>query len=133
MIVSIMWRQGFLRLMSTFATPKSWTTAGTAEAVALPRRHLVAIAILMCVPLPLFSLAAAVVPLPQMVERVAATFISIAAPALDGDGSVIRESRIAVRSVEIVYAPRFLRRSARRVSSCGSRSCSRSHSVSPLR
>jgi len=89
--------------MSTFATPKSWTAAGTAEAVALPRRHLLAIAILMCVPLPLLSLAAMVVPLPQLIERAAATFISIASPTLDGEGPVMRESKIAVRSPEIVY------------------------------
>ena len=89
--------------MSTFATPKGWTAARTAEAVVLPRRHLLAIAVLMCVPLPLLSLAAIVVPLPQLVERAAATFISIAAPTLDGEGPVIRESKIAVRSPEIVY------------------------------
>ena len=92
--------------MSDLATPTGWTTAGAAEAVSLPRRHAVAIAILMCVPLPLLSLAATVVPLPRMLERAAATFATLTAPALGGDASVIREKAVTVRSVEIQYEPR---------------------------
>ncbi len=81
----------------------SMTTTGSTEAVALSRRNLAAIAILACVPLPLLSLGAMAVPLPQFVERAAASFMSLAAPVLDSDGPVIRERRVAVRSVEIVY------------------------------
>src|SRR3990170_4134167 len=95
----------FLRRMSNLATPNGWTTAGTAEAVSLPRRHLLAIAILMCVPLPVLSLAATVVPLPQMLERAAATFATIATPALRGDASVIRERTVVVGQIEIQYQP----------------------------
>src|SRR3990172_13191438 len=91
--------------MSNLATPNGWTTAGTAEAVSLPRRHLLAIAILMCVPLPVLSLAATVVPLPQMLERAAATFATIATPALSGDASVIRERTVVVGQIEIQYQP----------------------------
>ena len=91
--------------MSNLATPNGWTTAGTAEAVSLPRRHLLAIAILMCVPLPVLSLAATVVPLPQMLERAAATFATIATPALRGDASVIRERTVVVGQIEIQYQP----------------------------
>jgi hypothetical protein len=91
--------------MRNIATPNGWTTVGTAEAVSLPRRHLLAVAILMCVPLPLLSLAATVVPLPQMLERATATFATLATPALGGDASVIRERTVAVGSVEIKYQP----------------------------
>lgn len=91
--------------MSDLATPSGWTAAGTAEAVSLPRRHLVAIAILMCIPLPVLSLAATVIPLPQLLERAAANFATLAAPALGGNESVIRERVVAVGSVEIQYEP----------------------------
>ena len=101
----------FCGLMSISATPMSMTTTGTAEAVALPRRHLVAIAILVCVPLPLFSVGAMVVPMPSFVERATATFMSFAAPVLDRGGPFIRERKVAVRSVEIVYTPRESRAS----------------------
>jgi len=91
--------------MSAFVTPTCSTAVGTAEAVVLPRRHLLALAILMCVPLPALSLAATVVPLPRILERAAATFATLTAPALGGDASVIRESTVAVGSVEIEYEP----------------------------
>jgi len=114
--------------MSTFGTPMSMTTTGTAEAVALSRRNLAAIAILACVPLPLLSLGAMAVPLPQFVERAAASFMSLAAPVLDGEGPVIRERAVAVRSVEIVYTPR-----EQRVSSVVNDSPSLAGSVSSSR
>jgi hypothetical protein len=70
----------------------------------MPRRHVVAIALLLCVPLPLLSLAATVIPLPQIVQRATATFISIAVPVVD-DGPLMREKTAAVRPVEITYEP----------------------------
>jgi uncharacterized membrane protein YgcG len=91
--------------MSTLDTPRSWTTSRTAEAVVVPRRHVLVIAILMCVPLPLLSLAATVVPLPQIVEIAAVTFISIAAPVVRTEGTLIRQKAIPVRSVEITHRP----------------------------
>lgn len=91
--------------MSDLATPSGWTTPRTVEAVALPRRHALAIAILTCVPLPLFSLAAIVIPLPQILERAAATFIPFAAPVLSDREPVLRERAVAVRSLEIRYDP----------------------------
>ena len=96
--------------MSDLATTNGWTTAGTAEAVSLPRRHLLALAILVCVPLPALSLAATVIPLPQMLERVTAAFSNLAPPALGGGESVIRESNVAVGALKITYDPSELRR-----------------------
>jgi len=121
-------RRVFCGPMSTFETPRSWTTTGTAETVVMPRRHLVAIAVLMCVPLPLLSLAAMFVPLPQMVERAAATFVSLAAPEFDGGGSLIRERAVAARSVEITY-----RLSEHDVSSSANDSAARAGSSSSTR
>lgn len=106
----------------------SMTTTGTAESIALSRRNLATVAILACVPLPLLSLGAMAVPLPQFVERAAASFMSLAAPVLDGNGPVIRERVVAVRSVEIVYTPR-----EQRVSSVANDSPSRGGSLSSSR
>lgn len=94
-----------MRLMSTLETPTRWTPTATTKAVVVPRRHVFAIAILMCVPLPLLSVAAMVVPLPQIVERATATFIAIAAPVAGNHSSLIREKPVAARSVEITYRP----------------------------
>jgi hypothetical protein len=76
--------------MDRLATSTSWATATTAEAVALPRRHVLAVAALVCIPIPLFSIGAMLLPLPQLLERAAASFVSIAAPS-SGKPHVIRE------------------------------------------
>ena len=89
--------------MITFGTTRSSTTNGAAEVVDMPRRHVVAIAVLMCVPLPLLSLAATVMPLPQIVQRAAATFISITVPVVGSDDPLLREKAAPVRRVEITY------------------------------
>jgi hypothetical protein len=69
--------------------------------VALPRRHVVVIAVLVCVPLPLLSLGALIVPLPELLERAAASFVSIAVPTRDHDG-LLRE-KASPTALRIVY------------------------------
>ena len=76
--------------MSSLATPIGLTATGTATAVSLPRRHVLLVALLVCIPLPLLSLAAMVLPLPQLLERATATFISFATQT-EGQEGVIRE------------------------------------------
>lgn len=68
--------------MSDLATPRSWAARDTAEAVTVPQRHLLLLALLMCVPLPLLSVVATVVPLPEIVERAAANMVPFAEPPL---------------------------------------------------
>lgn len=46
-----------------------------AQSVVLPRRHVALLALLTCVPLPLFSLMATIAPLPSSVARVAASVL----------------------------------------------------------
>lgn len=101
---SIVWCR-VLRSMTTFETARSSTNNGAAEAVDMPRRQVIAVAVLMCVPLPLLSLTATLVPLPEIVERAAATFVSVAGPVADSEERLIREKPVAVRSVEITYSP----------------------------
>ena len=72
----------------------------------MSRPQVVALALLTCVPIPLLSLAARVVPLPKILERAAATFVPFVAPTLgDDEGRVARESASAVRALGIVYRP----------------------------
>jgi len=98
--------QGSAAPMDTIATPQRWATPRAAEAVALSRPQVVALALLTCVPIPLLSLAAMVVPLPQILERAAATFVPFVAPTLgDDEGRVARESASAVRALGIVHRP----------------------------
>lgn len=87
--------------MESLATSNGWKAPASAEAVSLPRRHVVAIAALACIPLPLLSLGAALVPLPQLLERAAASFVAIAVPS-SGDERLIRE-KTASSALEIVY------------------------------
>lgn len=72
----------FLRLMSNLATPRSWAPRDTAEAVTVPRRHVLLLALLMCVPLPVLSVVATVLPLPEIIERAAANVVPFAEPPL---------------------------------------------------
>lgn len=95
--------QALLRPMDTLATSNGWTTAAGAEAVTVPRRQAVAIALLVCIPLPLLSVTAAFVPLPQVLARAAASFVSFAVPSTGSDG-LIRETR-GQEALEIVYEP----------------------------
>lgn len=72
----------FLRLMSNLATPRSWAPRDTTEAVTVPRRHVLLLALLMCVPLPVLSVVATVLPLPEIIERAAANVVPFAEPPL---------------------------------------------------
>ena len=92
--------------MDTIATRQRWAAPRASEAVALSRSQVVALALLTCVPIPLLSLAATVVPLPQVLERAVATFVPFVAPTLgDDEGRVARESASAVRALGIVHRP----------------------------
>jgi len=72
-----------------------------AKTAGLSRRQVVALALLTCAPLPLFSLAATVVPLPDLVERVAARLFPFAPVTLGGDeGHVVRERAALVGSLD---------------------------------
>jgi len=92
--------------MNEFMTPESRAAPRAAEAVALSYRQIVVLALVACIPIPLLSLAATVVPLPQILERAAATFVPFVAPTLgDDEGRVARESASAVRALDIVHRP----------------------------
>ena len=92
--------------MDTIATPRRWAAPRAAEAVALSRPQVLALVLLTCVPIPLLSLAATVVPLPEILERAAATFVPFVAPTLGEDeGRVARESASAVHTLGIVHRP----------------------------
>ena len=89
--------------MERLATPHGWTAPAASDAVSLPRRHLVVIAALVCVPLPLLSFGAMILPLPQLLERGAATFAALAVPSVADDG-MLRE-RAPGRALVIRYRP----------------------------
>jgi hypothetical protein len=82
--------------MSGFATPLGVTAPATAAAVSVPRRHVLVIALAACIPLPLLSVGAALLPLPQMLERATATFLSFATPSDDRTRGLIREQAPSV-------------------------------------
>ncbi len=89
----------------------------------MSRPQVVALALLTCVPIPLLSLAATVVPLPEMLERAAATFVPFVPPTLgDDEGRVARESASAVRTLGIVHRP-----SEQSASSLAPRAVARAH------
>ena len=92
--------------MSVISTPERLPAPRAAEAIALPRRHVLALAVLICIPVPLLSLGATVVPLPGLVERAVATFAPFVAPALGkNEGRVVRQRAVAVRALEIRHRP----------------------------
>ncbi len=92
--------------MDTIATRQRWAAPRASEAVALSRPQVIALAVLTCVPIPLLSLAATVVPLPQVLERAVATFVPFVAPTLgDDERRVARESASVVRALGIVHRP----------------------------
>ena len=92
--------------MNELMTPESRAAPRAAEAVDLSYRQIIALALVACIPIPLLSLAATVVPLPQILERAAASFVPFVAPTLgDDEGRVARESASAVRALGIVHRP----------------------------
>ena len=78
--------EGFCGSMPGVTTPVAMPTPRSVRSVELTHRQIAGIILLACVPLPVLSLAATVVPLPEMVERAAARFIPFAPPTL-GDES----------------------------------------------
>jgi len=86
--------------MDNLATPDGAASKAAATA-GLTRRQIVAVALLTCGPLPLFSLVATVGPLPDLVERVAARLVPFAQGTLGGDeGRVIRERAALAGSLD---------------------------------
>ena len=71
--------------MPGVTTPVAMPAPRSVRSVELTHKQIAGIILLACVPLPLLSLAAAVVPLPEMVERAAARFIPFAPPTLGDD------------------------------------------------
>jgi hypothetical protein len=78
-----------------------------AEAVALPRRHVLALAVLVCIPVPLLSFGGtALLPLHGLMERAVATFAPFVAPVLGtDDGRVVRRNAAAVRPLNVRLLP----------------------------
>jgi translation initiation factor IF-2 len=95
--------------MNEFLSSDPRSAPRAAEAVVLSRREALAVAALAGVPIPLLSLAAAVVPLPQMLERAAASFVPFLAPTLGADeGRIVRERATPGRplvAIEAVHDP----------------------------
>lgn len=92
--------------MNEFLTPHGQASPRAADAVVLSRRQLVVVGLLTCIPVPLCSFGAMVVPLPQILERSAASFVTLLAPASHhGDAGVVRERAVAVKGLEIIYRP----------------------------
>jgi hypothetical protein len=91
--------------MNEFLASHSRATPHAVEAVVLSRRQLLVIALLTCIPIPLFSYAATVVPLPEILERAAADFVPFISPSTGGSGELVREEAAPPHAVEILYRP----------------------------
>lgn len=92
--------------MSDPVTPEHRLTPRSAEAVVLSRRHVLVLALLSCIPLPLLSIGATLAPLPNVAERVAATLVPFVDPTLgENEGRVARERDAASGYVEIQLRP----------------------------
>jgi hypothetical protein len=63
--------------------------ACASDSAGLTRRQLLVVTLLTCVPLPLLSLGAAVVSLPELVQRAATDLIPFATRPLEADGRVV--------------------------------------------
>lgn len=91
--------------MNDLTTPEK-AASRTADTAGLSRRQVLALVLFTCAPLPLFSLAATVVPLPDLIERVAARLVPFAVTTLGGDeGRVVRERAVLVGSVDDLPHP----------------------------
>ena len=89
-------------MMNELSTPTPMIEA--AEAVALSRRQICLLALVVCVPVPLLTYAAGTIPLPEMLKRVAASFAPLFAPLETSD---VRRTRAdsSVEPLAIRYLP----------------------------
>lgn len=87
--------------MRDFRTSTNNPVPRAANAIELTRAQILGATLLACIPLPLFSLATTVVPLPEVIERVAASFIPFASPTLpEQPDRVVRPRAEGVRTVQ---------------------------------
>ena len=92
--------------MSVMTTSEHFYAPGSAGATTFRGRHVALLALLVCVPVPLFSLGATVVPLPGLVARAVATFAPFVSPIVgDDQGRVVRQQAVAVEALEIQLRP----------------------------
>jgi uncharacterized membrane protein YgcG len=79
-------------------------TIAAAEAVALSRRQICLLALVVCVPVPLLSYAAGAVPLPEMLQRAAASFAPFFGAVETSDVRLTRADS-SVEPLAIRYLP----------------------------
>ena len=90
--------------MNELSTPQP--TIAAAEAVTLSRGQVWLLAFLICVPVPVLSYAAGVVPLPEMLERAAASFAPLFSAAESGEVRLVRaDGSGSVEALAIRYLP----------------------------
>ena len=92
--------------MSVMTTPEHFSAPSSAGTTTFRGRHVALLALLVCVPVPLFSLGATVVPLPGLVVRAVATFAPFVSPIVgDDQGRAVRQQAVAVEALEIQLRP----------------------------
>ncbi|MFO7573182.1 MAG: hypothetical protein R6W48_11380 [Gaiellaceae bacterium] len=89
--------------MSTYPTPPALSTTWSPDEARASWTRSVAVALLACVPLPLLSLGGMLLPIPELVQRAAATFAPLA-PFLEDEGDRVVRQRAAARPLEIKIA-----------------------------
>lgn len=78
--------------MRSIVTTRYGTTRSAVRAVELTRAQAMGLMLLVCVPLPALSLGAFLAPLPEVMERGAASFLPFVEPTLEeGPGRVVRK------------------------------------------
>lgn len=88
--------------MSSLRTTGSASPSQAAEAFVLSRTQTVVVALFACLPLPLLSVGATVLPFIELVERVAANFIPFATLGLeDTREGVFRVSGVAMQRLDV--------------------------------
>ena len=89
--------------MSAIGRERRYPNSGMVEATGLPRRQLLAVALLMCVPVPLLTLGGLVVPFPELAQRALAPIL----PFVESPGLANASGAPAsVRGLLILAGPR---------------------------
>ena len=88
--------------MSAIGRERRYPKSGMAEVAGLPRRQLLAVAVLMCVPVPLLTLGGLAVPFPELAQRALAPIL----PFVDSPGTPSASGAPAsVRALPILAGP----------------------------
>ncbi len=88
--------------MSAIGRERRYPKSGMAEVAGLPRRQLLAVAVLMCVPVPLLTLGGLAVPFPELAQRALAPIL----PFVDSPGTPSASGAPAsVRALPILADP----------------------------